>query len=131
MHPLTPLFKGGLALIIIAGIVLTNMRDRLIAWAVDLFSPEAHYGDYSGGDPVDWVLENNLILIALLSVLALVLVLVGIFWFVWRFHQFRITGDHVEVRKGIVFRSHRRAPLDRVQGVNLTRPFPARFIGLA
>lgn len=131
MHPLTPLFKGGLALIIIAGIVLTNMRDRLIAWAVDLFSPEAHYGDYSGGDPVDWVLENNLILIALVSVLALVLVLVGIFWFVWRFHQFRITGDHVEVRKGIVFRSHRRAPLDRVQGVNLTRPFPARIIGLA
>ncbi|WP_136053956.1 PH domain-containing protein, partial [Microbacterium sp. K24] len=52
-------------------------------------------------------------------------------WFLWRFHQFRITGDHVEVRKGIVFRSHRRAPLDRVQGVNLTRPFPARIIGLA
>nr|WP_201468780.1 PH domain-containing protein [Microbacterium hydrocarbonoxydans] len=131
MHPLTPLFKGGLALIIIAGIVVANMRDRLIAWAVDLFSPEAHYGDYSGGDPVDWVLENNLILVALLSVLALVLLLIGIFWFVWRFHQFRITGDHVEVRKGIVFRSHRRAPLDRVQGVNLTRPFPARIIGLA
>ena len=48
-----------------------------------------------------------------------------------RQQQFRITGDHVEVRKGIVFRSHRRAPLDRVQGVNLTRPFPARIIGLA
>lgn len=131
MHPLTPLFKGGLALIIIAGIVVANMRDRLIAWAVDLFSPEAHYGDYSGGDPVDWVLENNLILIALVSVLALVLVLIGVFWFLWRFHQFRITGDHVEVRKGMVFRSHRRAPLDRVQGVNLTRRFPARIIGLA
>src|SRR5690606_35838947 len=54
-----------------------------------------------------------------------------IFWFVWRFQQFRITGDHVEMRKGIVFRSHRRAPLDRVQGVNLTRPFPARIIGMA
>lgn len=132
MHPLTPLFKGGLALIIIAGIVIANMRDRLITWAVDLFTPEeAHYGDYAGGDPVDWVLSNNLILVALLSVLGLVVVLVLIFWFVWRFQQFRITGDHVEVRKGFVFRSHRRAPLDRVQGVNLTRPFPARIIGLA
>ena len=132
MHPLTPLFKGGLALIIIAGIVIANMRDRLIAWAVGIFAPEeAHYGDYSGGDPVDWVLSNNLILVALLSVLGLVIVLVLIFWFVWRFQQFRITGDHVEVRKGIIFRSHRRAPLDRVQGVNLTRPFPARIIGLA
>ncbi|MFJ2503200.1 PH domain-containing protein [Microbacterium sp. NPDC087592] len=132
MHPLTPLFKGGLVLIIVAGIVITNMRDRLITWAVALFAPEeAHVGDYSGGDPVDWVLSNNLILVALLSVLGLVIVLVLIFWFVWRFHQFRITGDHVEVRKGFIFRSHRRAPLDRVQGVNLTRPFPARIIGLA
>ena len=132
MHPLTPLFKGGLALIIIAGIVIANMRDKVINWFVALFTPEeAHYGDYNGGDPVDWVVENNLILLVLLGVLALVVVLVAIFWFFWRFHQFRITGDHVEVRKGIVFRSHRRAPLDRVQGVNLTRPFPARIIGLA
>ncbi|MFD6816933.1 PH domain-containing protein [Microbacterium sp. NPDC060132] len=132
MHPLTPLFKGGLALIIVAGIVIANMRDRVIAWLVGMFTPEeAHYGDYTGGDPVDWVLSNNLALVALLGVLVLVVVLVAIFWFVWRFQQFRITGDHVEVRKGIIFRSHRRAPLDRVQGVNLTRPFPARIIGLA
>ena len=131
MHPLTPLFKGGLVLIIVAGIVIANMRDRVIAWVIDIFEPEAHYGDYTGGDPVDWVLDNNLILIALLSVLGLLIVLILVFWFIWRFQQFRITGDHVEVRKGIIFRSHRRAPLDRVQGVNLTRPFPARIIGLA
>ncbi|WP_249521772.1 PH domain-containing protein [Microbacterium sp. ER1] len=132
MHPLTPLFKGGLALIIVGGIVIANMRDRVIAWLVGQFAPEeAHYDDYTGGDPVDWVIANNFALIALLGVLALVVVLVAVFWFVWRFQQFRITGEHVEVRKGIIFRSHRRAPLDRVQGVNLTRPFPARIIGLA
>jgi len=132
MHPLTPLFKGGLALIIVAGIAIANLRDRLIAWFVDLFTPEeAHYDQYGQGDPVEWVLANNLILVVLLGVLGLAAVLVAIFWFVWRFQQFRITGDHVEVRKGIIFRSHRRAPLDRVQGVNLTRPFPARIIGLA
>lgn len=132
MHPLTPLFKGGLVLIVVAGIVIANMRDRVIAWVVQLFAPEAddYYGEYSG-DPVDWVVENNFILLALLGVLALVVVLVVGFWLVWRFQQFRITGEHVEVRKGIVFRSHRRAPLDRVQGVNLTRPFPARLFGLA
>lgn len=132
MHPLTPLFKGGLALLIVAGIVISNMRERLVYWFVGLFTPEeAHLEDFSGGDPVDWVVDNNLILLVLLSVLGLVVVLVGAFWVVWRFHQFRITGDHVEVRKGIVFRSNRRAPLDRVQGVNLTRPFPARLIGMA
>lgn len=131
MHPLTPLFKGGLALIVIGGFVIANLRERLIAWVVDLFEPDAHYDQYGGGDPVDWVLSNNLAVVALLSVLGVVIVLIAIFWVIWRFQQFRITGDHVEVRKGIVFRSHRRAPLDRVQGVNLTRPFPARIIGLA
>ena len=130
MHPLTPLFKGGLALIVIGGFLIANLRERLITWVVDLFEPGAHYDQY-GGDPVDWVLSNNLAIVALLSVLGVVIVLIAVFWVIWRFQQFRITGDHVEVRKGIVFRSHRRAPLDRVQGVNLTRPFPARIIGLA
>ncbi|MFK4762549.1 PH domain-containing protein [Microbacterium sp. ZW T5_45] len=131
MHPLTPLFKGGLVLLIIGGFLIANMRDRVITWLVDLFEPGVHYSEYNSGDPVDWVLSNNFALLALLGVLALVIVLIAIFWVIWRFQQFRITGDHVEVRKGIVFRSHRRAPLDRVQGVNLTRPFPARVIGLA
>ncbi|GAA2898363.1 PH domain-containing protein [Microbacterium esteraromaticum] len=131
MHPLTPLFKGGLALLVVAGIVISNMRDKVIGWVVKLFAPaEAGYVTQSG-DPVDWVLENNLVLLALAAVLGLVVLLVAIFWFLWRFQQFRITGHHVEVRKGLLFRSHRRAPLDRVQGVNLTRPFPARLIGLA
>lgn len=132
LHPLTPLFKGGLVLIIVAGIVLNNFRDRIIFGLVNLFTPEeAHVDDYSGGDPVDWVLENNLILIALLVVLGVLLILIVAFWLVWRFQEFRISDEYVEVRKGIIFRSQRRAPLDRVQGVNLTRPFPARLIGMA
>ncbi|MGO2746809.1 PH domain-containing protein [Microbacterium sp.] len=131
LHPLTPLFKGGLVLIIVAGFVLNSFRDRIIYWAVDLFAPDAHASDFSSGDPVDWVLENNFILLALLIVLGVLVVLIVAFWLVWRVHQFRISDEHVEVRKGIIFRSHRRAPLDRVQGVNLTRPFPARLIGMA
>ncbi|WP_188756169.1 PH domain-containing protein [Microbacterium album] len=132
LHPLTPLFKGGLVLLIVAGIVLSNMRDRLIFWFVALFTPdEVHVDDYGGGDALDWVLANNLVLLALLITFGVLVVLVLAFWLVWRFQQFRVTGEHVEVRKGIVFRSHRRAPLDRVQGVNLTRPFPARLIGMA
>lgn len=131
LHPLTPLFKGGLVLIIVAGILFNSFRERIIYWAVDLFAPDAHVDDFSGGDPVEWVLANNLILIVLGGVLGLLIVLIVVFWVVWRFQQFRISDEHVEVRKGIVFRSHRRAPLDRVQGVNLTRPFPARLIGMA
>lgn len=130
LHPLTPLFKGGLFLVIVLGIVIANMREKIVLWVVKLFTPNARIPEF-GGDPVDWVLSNNLAIVALLAVVGVVVVLIAAFWLVWRFQQFRITGEHVEVRKGIVFRSHRRAPLDRVQGVNLTRPFPARVIGLA
>ena len=77
------------------------------------------------------MLDNNLVLVALLVVLGVVALLIALFYVSWRFHTFRITGDDVEVRSGVLFRTHRRAPLDRVQGVNLTRPMIARLVGLA
>jgi len=138
LHPLTPLFKGGIALIIVIGIVLGNLRDRMIGWFIRIFAPhelEDGVVEYDEGDPIgwflDWTLDNDLILLVALGVLAIVALVCAGFWVAWRAHQFRITGEHVEVRKGIVFRTHRRAPLDRVQGVNLTRPFLPRLIGMA
>lgn len=134
LHPLTPLLRGGLVLVIVAGIVITNLRDRLVEgflpWLVPEYEVIIEDEGYSG-DPIDFVFENNLILIALLAVLGIVAVLVGLFYLMWRFHTFRITGDQVEVRSGVLFRTHRRAPLDRVQGVNLTRPMIARLLGMA
>lgn len=130
LHPLTPLLRGGLFLIVVIGIVVANLRDRLIG----LFFP-AGFGDdvdvdYDG-DPIDFIIENNLILVAALALLGALIVLLVLFWLSWRFHTFRITGDDVEVRSGVIFRTHRRAPLDRVQGVNLTRPMVARLFGMA
>lgn len=125
MHPLSPLLRGGLAMLVILGIVVTNLRDRLIA----IFIPDS--GEYSGDDPVDFIIENNVALPALGITLGLLVVIIALFWVSWRFHTFRITGDDVEVRSGVLFRTHRRAPLDRVQGVNLTRPALARLVGLA
>ena len=130
MHPLTPLFRGGLVLVIVAGVIIANMRDRLIAIFLPWLAP-GFEGEQIPGDPVDYVVSHNLILVATLVVLGVVIVLVGLFYLGWRFHSFRITDDDVEVRSGVVFRSHRRAPLDRVQGVNLTRPTIARLFGLA
>ncbi|GAA3905208.1 hypothetical protein GCM10022382_10150 [Microbacterium invictum] len=125
MHPLSPLLKGGLFLVVVIGIVVANLRDRLIA----LFVPTGIDVDYEG-DPIDFILDNNLILVAALVVLGVLLILLALFWLSWRFHTFRITDDDVEVRSGVIFRTHRRAPLDRVQGVNLTRPMVARLFGL-
>ncbi len=128
MHPLTPLMQGGLFLIVVIGIVVANMRDRLIA----LFVPQFRdYEDRYAGDPVDWILTNNLVLVALGGVLVVLALLMVAFYMSWRFHQFRISDSDVEVKQGVIMRKQRRAPLDRVQGVNLTRPFVARLIGLA
>ncbi|WP_246159994.1 PH domain-containing protein [Microbacterium rhizomatis] len=126
LHPLTPLFRGGLFLVVIVGVVIANLRERLIEW----FLPQLPGGGLPP-DPVDYILSHNLILIALVVVLGIAVVVFVLFYVSWRFHTFRITDDDVEVRSGVLFRTHRRAPLDRVQGVNLTRPMFARLCGMA
>ena len=131
MHPLTPLFRGGLALVIVAGLVISNLRERIIDFFLRAAVPEGPEFEGDTGDPVDFVLRHGLVPLALLALLVVVIVLVGLFYLAWRFHSFRITGDDVEVRQGVLFRSHRRSPLDRVQGVNLTRPMLARLCGMA
>lgn len=129
LHKLTPLLRGGLFLLVIIGIVVANLRERLL----ELFLPA--FTDLPPGelppDPVDFILRNNLILIAGAVVIGVLVVLLVAFGLSWRFHTFRIGDDDVEVRSGVLFRTHRRAPLDRVQGVNLTRPLIARLLGMA
>lgn len=135
LHPLTPLLRGGLALLVVLGIVVANMRDRLISIFVPALAPDAPIEEWeeyeAAGDPIGWVLANNLVLIALLVTVGVLALIIGAFYLSWRFHTFRITDDDVEVRSGILSRTQRRAPLDRVQGVNLTRPAVARLLGAA
>ncbi|MDF2581293.1 MAG: hypothetical protein K0S49_2872 [Microbacterium sp.] len=111
------------------------MRDRLISIFVPAFAPDVPVDEWeeyeAAGDPIGWVLANNLVLIALLVTVGVLAVIIGAFYLSWRFHTFRITEDDVEVRSGILSRTQRRAPLDRVQGVNLTRPAVARLLGAA
>lgn len=129
LHPLTPLLRGGLTLLVIIGLIVANLRERLVEFFFPVFT------DLPPGaippDPVDFLFANNLILIAGGATLAVLIVLLVLFRLSWRFHMLRIGDDDVEVRSGVLFRTHRRAPLDRVQGVNLTRPMIARLLGLA
>lgn len=135
LHPLTPLLRGGLFLIVIVGIIVSNLRDRLLYLFIPSLAPDIPPDELenweSSGDPIDYIVAHNLYIIALLVVLGVLLLLLGVFYLSWRFHTLRITGDNVEVRSGILFRTQRRAPLDRVQGVNLTRPMVARVFGMA
>ena len=125
LHPATPLLRGGIALIAILGVVLTNLRERFI----DIFVNGGRR-EYEG-DPIDWIVQEGFVGVALLAVaLGLALFIAG-FYISWRMHTFRITDEVVEVRSGILFRTNRRARLDRIQGINIVRPFFARLFGAA
>ncbi len=128
LHPLSPLLRGGLVAIVVAGIVIANLRDRLIGlfFGQQFASAEPE----PAGDFIDMVVEQGFVVLALVGVLVVILLIVFFAWLSWRFHTYRISGEAVESRSGVLFRQHRRAPLDRIQSVNLQRPLLARALGL-
>ncbi|MBX3100583.1 MAG: PH domain-containing protein [Salinibacterium sp.] len=124
LHPATPLLKGGIALIAILGVIIVNLRDVLIN-IVFSGNPGDEY------DPFVWILEHDFAGLILLGIVAGLLLFVAGFYISWRMHTFRITDEQVEVRSGVLFRTNRRGRLDRIQGINIVRPFVARLIGAA
>ena len=124
LHPATPLLRGGIALIAVLGIIISNLRERFVEMFVG--GP----GDYQG-DPIDFILENGYVPLVLGAVALFLIIFILIFYLSWRMHTFRITNEVVEVRSGILFRTNRRGRLDRIQGINIVRPFFARLFGAA
>jgi len=123
LHPATPLLRGGIAFVAIAGVILVNLRDVLIQLVIG--------GPDFGEDPFEWIVDNGLTAVALGVVLLGLLLFTLAFYVSWRMHTFRITNEVVEVRSGVLFRTNRRGRLDRIQGVNITRPLLARVFGAA
>ncbi|WP_448811054.1 PH domain-containing protein [Agromyces bauzanensis] len=140
LHPASPLLRGGLALLAVLGFIIANLRERLVDMFVVLFAPDlgpafesgpGGYGDDWANDPIGGIVANGLVGWAIAGVAAVIVLLIVGFWMSWRMHTFRVTHEAVEVRSGILFRSHRSARLDRVQGINVTRPLFARLFGTA
>lgn len=132
LHPATPLFRGGLAFLAILGVLIVNLRDRFF----EIFFDEGEVplpptgGDLES-DAIDFIVREELVLVALLAAVGVLLLLIAGFYFSWRLHTFRITNEVVEVRSGILFRTNRKARLDRIQGINIARPFVPRLFGAA
>ncbi|KQS06152.1 PH domain-containing protein [Curtobacterium sp. MCLR17_007] len=125
LHPLTPLLRGGIFLIVVLGIVLNNLRDTLVEMVIPGGGPQ------EDGDPVRYVYEHGAVGWVLLGIVGFLVVLIGLFYLSWRMHEFRVTGEIVEVRSGVLFRNHRKARLDRIQGINISRPLIPRLFGTA
>ncbi|WP_246140051.1 PH domain-containing protein [Protaetiibacter larvae] len=127
LHPATPLLRGGIAFLALLGIVIANLRERLVEFFIPgVECPESLCSE----DPISVILDRYLLLAVLVAAVVLLLI-VALFWLSWRMHTFRVTEEVVEVRSGVVFRSHRKARLDRVQGINVSRPLVARIFGAA
>ncbi|MFE2513519.1 PH domain-containing protein [Streptomyces naganishii] len=69
-------------------------------------------------------------LITLGSLLITACVITGISLMRFLTTRYRITGDRIELRSGLLFRSHRSIRLDRIRGVDLTANPVHRVFGL-
>jgi putative membrane protein len=121
LHPATPLLRGGIAFVAILGVIIVNLRDVVINIVIG----------NNEDDPFTYVLENGYAGLLVLAIIGGLLITIAFFWVSWRMHTFRITEELVEVRSGVLFRTHRRGRLDRIQGINIVRPFLARLFGAA
>lgn len=133
LHPATPLLRGGIGFIAVLGFLIANLRERLTNMAIGVFGGQAQQPRDSryDGDPVDQLVNHGLVGWAVLALAVLLLIALAGFYVSWRMHSFRIGEDAVEVRSGILSRRHRKARLDRIQGVNVSRPLFPRLLGTA
>ncbi|WP_394553082.1 PH domain-containing protein [Agromyces sp. MMS24-JH15] len=140
LHPASPLLRGGLAFIAVLGIIVANLRERVTEFLIPVLAPDVgdEFGDSGDGwrnewaeDPIGAILSHGWLGWALLALVVGLLLAIAGFWLSWRLHSFRVGDEAVEVRSGILFRSHRSARLDRIQGINVSRPVFARIFGAA
>ena len=123
LHPASPLLRGGIFVFALLGFVIANLRERLVDVVFGI--------PRESGDPLDEIYERGAVGWALLAAAAILIVILIAFTLSWRMHTFRVSDESVEVRSGILFRSHRQARLDRIQGVNIVRPLIPRLFGAA
>ncbi|MGO2141797.1 MAG: PH domain-containing protein [Leucobacter sp.] len=129
LHPFSPLLRGGLVLLVLIGVFIANFRDLFVRMVVGATTHQP-VGEDEFSEVLGMLSNGQTLLLVLGGVILLLLVIMGVSWVAWRFHTYRVTADAVESRSGVLFRQHRRAPLDRVQSVNLQRPLLARLLGL-
>jgi putative membrane protein len=111
LHPVTPAVKGWKIVAVLLAIYAQNRGDDLVGGA---------------GAPGR---AELLVSVGILVVGALVAT--GWSYLSWRMTRYRVGEDVVELHRGVLNRQQRRAPLDRLQAVDVVQPLLARLLGLS
>ena len=114
VHPISPFIRSWSALLIFVYLIM-NFSVQELRGFIEAFNLS--------------VGQSLLILLGI--VLAILTVAAGLYAISWRFYQFRITTDAVQLHSGVIFRRRRYMRLDRLQAVDIVRPFFARIFGLS
>ena len=125
VHPLTPVVKGWLAMVVIGGALVNMFVDDLV---------RGYLGAEGSPPPRDLDPARMGVLFwwALAGIVALVLAVFAAAVLVsWWFTRYQVSPEHVRMRSGVLFRQERQARLDRVQAIDIHRPFLPRLLGLA
>ncbi|MFI7583686.1 PH domain-containing protein [Kocuria sp. M1N1S27] len=125
VHPLTPVVKGWLAMLVIAGAIVNIVLDDVVNAFLGRGDavPSQDFDPAQMGALFWWVFAGVVVLVLLVFAAA---VLVS-----WWFTRYQVTPEHVRIRSGVLFRQERQARLDRVQAIDIHRPFLPRLLGLA
>lgn len=114
VHPISPFIRSWSALLIFVYLIMSFSVRELQSFIEAL--------NMSVG-------QSLLIFLGL--VVGILVIAAGLYAISWRFYQFRITTDAVELHAGVIFRRRRYMRLDRLQAVDIVRPFFARIFGLS
>ncbi|GAA4107043.1 PH domain-containing protein [Enteractinococcus coprophilus] len=114
VHPISPFIRSWSVLLIFVYMIM-NFSVQELREVIETFNLT--------------VGQSLLILLGL--VVATLTVAAGLYAISWRFYQFRITSDAVQLHSGVIFRRRRYMRLDRLQAVDIVRPFFARIFGLS
>jgi putative membrane protein len=128
LHPLTPVLQGGLVIAGLLGFVVAALWEtvilRIILVLIGVDPDEAPESD-TLFRLIDWITSFAGVILVV-GILGITVV-----WLQWRLHVVRMDDDVIEVKKGVIFRSSRRARRDRVNTVGVRRPLIPRLLGLA
>lgn len=114
VHPISPFIRSWSALLIFVYLIMSFSVQELQGF-IEAFNLS--------------VGQSLLIMLGL--VVAILLVAAGLYAISWWFYQFRISADDVQLHSGVIFRRRRYMRLDRLQAVDIVRPFFARIFGLS